>query len=87
MSLSQILKQQLNDKGIGDIIKAFRLAIKTEQDELSNLNHLLIKTVPGTRAAEVVQKNIDETKDEIESLKFTFRQLTGLQFGVDLEIQ
>lgn len=87
MSLSQILKKELNDKGVGDIIKAFRLAIQLEQQELSAQQRLMLQSAPMTPAWERAERKIHETKLEIASLKFTFRQLTGLQFGIDLEIQ
>ena len=87
MSLSQILRNELNDKGIGDIIKAFRLAIRLEQQELAAQQRSMLQAAPMTPDWERAERKIHETRLEIASLKFTFRQLTGLQFGIDLEIQ
>lgn len=84
MKLSTLLTTQLNDNGFGDIIKAFRLILKTKQAELNQQNKLLNNAV-GSHSL-MMKYRIANTQEEIASLKFTFQQLTGLQFGSDLQI-
>lgn len=78
------ITKQLSNQAVGDIIKAFRLILKTKQAELNQQNKLLNNAV-GSHSL-MMKYRIANTQEEIASLKFTFQQLTGLQFGSDLQI-
>ena len=86
MSLSTIISKQLDNQCIGDIIKAFTLAINTEQQEILANQQLLNKlTEAPTRL--LTQRLIDKSQQKIDCFKSTFYQLTGLQFASDLSTQ
>lgn len=84
--MSHPITKHLSNQAIGDIIKAFRLAIKAEQEQVKEKERLL--TLPTSIPDhELLKKQITQAQHEIHQLKFSFGQITGLKFGSDLEVQ
>lgn len=80
------ITKQLSNQAVGDIIRAFRTAIRVEQQEIKSKEKRL--TLPTSAPDhELLKKQIAQAKDELHSLHFSFGQITGLKFGSDLEIQ
>lgn len=80
------ITKQLSNQAVDDIIRAFRTAIRVEQQEIERKQERRREST-CEQEKDLIDKQIAQAKHEIHQLKFSFGQITGLTFGSDLEIQ